>query len=457
MKPPLKYLITVAVLLLSLTVRAASILIPMDDRQKDHLKSYGVAFWVLKNNLTVDWLLNYRGGSFMINYSKAIEDECKIRGISYEVLPDAQVAEITTQINDPSVNMDIVKLEKAPKVALYSPKSKGNLEDAVALVLKYAEIPYEHVYDERVLKGDLKNFDWVHLHHEDFTGQYSKGMGASMGGFRGGGGMGGFEPGFGGRNEFGGVGMRGGVGNTNRLSQEENEESKPAQEALAKKLGYKKVSKMKLDVARQIRDFCTNGGFLFAMCSGADSFDIALSAANTDIVDEVYDGDPPDPDAQSKLDFTQTLAFQNFNVVTGRSRRFSDIDVSDTRRIEQSRDFFTLFDFSAKWDAVPSMLTQDHDRVVKGFKGLATAFDKTKLKPGVTIMGEMRSVGEARYIHGEYGKGQWTFYGGHDPEDYQHSPNEPPTDLSLHPNSLGYRLILNNVLFPAAKKKKQKT
>ncbi|GAB3903344.1 asparagine synthetase B [Mucilaginibacter boryungensis] len=428
----------------------------MDDQQKDHLKSYGIAFWVLKNGDTVDWLLNYRGGSFMTKYDKKTENECKVRGVSYEVIADSEVSNILAQINDPSVNMDVVKLEKAPRVALYSPKNKGTMEDAVALVLKYAEIPYDLVYDEQVLKGDLAKYDWLHLHHEDFTGQYSK-----MGNFRGfgggyGGGMGGFNGGadfIGGRPDFGG---RGGGGSN--ISNIENEESKPAQEAMAKKLGFKKVSKMKLAVAQHIRDFCTNGGFLFAMCSGADSFDIALAAANTDIVDTQYDGDPPDPQAQARLDFSQTLAFQNFIVnTTARSRRFSDIDVSDTRHVERTRDFFTLFDFSAKWDVVPSMLTQDHDRVIKGFKGLATAFDKTKLKPGVTIMGEMKSANEARYIHGEYGKGQWTFYGGHDPEDYQHSPNEPPTDLSLHPNSPGYRLILNNVLFPAAKKKKQKT
>jgi hypothetical protein len=434
MIPRCKYFLAFTLLLLSLAGRAASILIPMDDTQKDHLKSYGIAFWVLKNNEPVDWLLNYRGGSFMTTYSKKTESECKVRGVSYEVIADAKVTEIINQINDPSVNMDIVKLEKAPRVAIYSPKDKGPLEDAVALVLKYAEIPFDYLYDEEVLKGDLYKYDWLHLHHEDFTGQYSK----MMGGY----GRGGF----------------GGMGRMDRSNQELNPESKTMQEALARKLGFKKVSKMKLAVAQHIRDFCTNGGFLFAMCSGADSFDIALAAANTDICDTMYDGDPADPDAQSKLDFTQTLAFQNFTVnTTGRSRRFSDIDVSDTRQVEQSRDFFTLFDFSAKWDAVPSMLTQDQDRVIKGFKGLATAFDKSKLKPSVTIMGEMKSANEARYIHGEYGKGQWTFYGGHDPEDYQHSPNEAPTDLSLHPNSPGYRLILNNVLFPAAKKKKQKT
>ncbi len=412
-------------------VKAASILIPMDDVQKDHLKSYGVAFWVLKNGGEVDWLLNYRGGSFMTRYDRKIENECKVRGVSCEVLPDAKVDEIMTQISDPSVNMDLVKLEKAPRIAVYSPKNRGALEDAVVLVLNYAEIPFDYIYDEGVIKGDLPKYDWLHLHHEDFTGQYSKMMG----------------------------GRRSQEWNAeNRLMQAENEESKPAQEALARKLGFKKVSKMKLAVAQDIRAFCAGGGFLFAMCSGADSFDIALAAANTDICDAIYDGDPADPNAQSKLDFSQTLAFQNFTVdLSPFSHRFSDIDVSRTRQIRQEDDFFTLFDFSAKWDVVPSMLTQDHDRVIKGFKGLATAFNKNMLKPGVTIMGEMKSANEARYIHGEYGKGQWTFYGGHDPEDYQHGRNQPPTDLSLHPNSPGYRLILNNVLFPAARKKKLKT
>jgi hypothetical protein len=299
------------------------------------------------------------------------------------------------------------------------------------LVLNYAEIPFDYIYDEGVIKGDLPKYDWLHLHHEDFTGQYSKMMG----------------------------GRRSQEWNAeNRIMEAGNEESKPAQEALARKLGFKKVSKMKLAVAQNIRAFCAGGGFLFAMCSGADSFDIALAAHNTDICDVIYDGDPADPEAQSKLDFSQTLAFQNFTIdLSPFSHRFSNIDVSRTRQVRQEDDFFTLFDFSAKWDVVPSMLTQDHERVIKGFKGLATAFNKNMLKPGVTIMGEMKSANEARYIHGEYGKGQWTFYGGHDPEDYQHGRNQPPTDLSLHPNSPGYRLILNNVLFPAARKKKLKT
>jgi len=426
--------------------RAASILIPMDEVQKDHLKSYGVAFWVLKNGDEVDWLLNYRGGSFMSKYDKKLEDECRIRGVSYEVLPDAKVSEIITQINDPSVNMDLVKLEKAPKMAVYSPKEGIKpSDDAVLIVLRYAEIPFDIIYDTEILKGDLVKYDWVHLHHEDFTGQYSKGQNG------------------------GGFGSRG----------EDFAADKALQEATAHKFGFQKVSKMKLAVAQRIRDFVAGGGFLLAMCSGADSFDIALAAHNTDIVDEQYDGDPVDPRAQSKLDFNETLAFQNFHVVIDGSRGFSDIDVGRNRRLDPEHDFFTLFDFSAKWDVVPSMLTQDHERVIKGFNGLATAFNKDKLKPGVTIMGENKSANEARYIHGEFGKGQWTFYGGHDPERQQgggfggrgggggfggrglggggNNNTDRGTDLSLHPNSPGYRLILNNVLFPAARKKKQKT
>lgn len=410
-----------AITFLPFLTRAASILIPMDDMQKDHLKSYGIAFWVLKNGEEVDWLLNYRGGSFMTKYDKRIEDECNIRGVSYEVLADAKVNEIVTQVTDPSVNMDIVKLEKAPKIAVYTPKDKMPWDDAVTLVLKYAEIPYDVVYDEEVIRGDLPKYDWLHLHHEDFTGQYSKFYGSF------------------------------------RYSQWYNDDVR-VQEAMAKKLGFKKVSQMKLAVAEKIRDFCAGGGFLFAMCSGTDTFDIALAAHNTDICENMFDGDPADPDAQSKLDFSQTFAFQNFTLdMNPLSHVFSNIDVTPTRSVDQAHDFFTLFDFSAKWDVVPSMLTQDHEKVIKGFMGLTTAFDESKVKPGVIIMGEMKTQNEARYIHGEYGKGQWTFYGGHDPEDYQHIVGDPPTDLKLHPNSPGYRLILNNVLFPAAKKKKQKT
>ena len=416
-----KYLLPLAFFLLPIITRAASILIPMDETQKDHLKSYGIAFWTLKNGEEVDWLLNYRGGSFMLKYNKAVEDECKIRGVSYEVLPDAKVDQIITEVSDPSVNMDLVKLEKAPKMAVYSPKNKLPWDDAVTLVLKYAEIPYDVVYDEEVIRGDLPKYDWLHLHHEDFTGQYSKFYGSF------------------------------------RYAQWYNDDVK-FQEATAHKLGFKKVSEMKRAVAEHIRDFCAGGGFLFAMCSGTDTFDIALAASNTDICESMFDGDAADPDAQTKLDFTQSFAFQNYTLdMNPMSHSFSNIDVTTTRQVDRSRDFFTLFDFSAKWDVVPSMLTQNHDKVIKGFMGLTTAFNEKLIKPGVTIMGEMKTAGEARYIHGEYGKGQWTFYGGHDPEDYQHVVGDPPTDLKLHPNSPGYRLILNNVLFPAARKKKQKT
>ena len=419
----LKYLLSFAFLFLSLFGRAASILLPMDDEQKDHLKSYGIAFWTLKNGVEVEWLLNYRGGSFMMKYDSKIEDECKIRGVSYEVLADAKVSQIITEVSDPSVNMDVVKLEKAPKMAVYTPKNKLPWDDAVTLVLKYAEIPYDVVYDEEVIRGDLPKYDWLHLHHEDFTGQYSKFYG-----------------------QF-------------RYAQWYNDDVK-IQEETARKLGFKKVSQMKLAVAEKIRDFCAGGGFLFAMCSGTDTFDIALAAANTDICETMFDGDAAEPDAQAKLDFSQTFAFQNFTLdMDPMSHQFSNIDLSSTRqaRVDQAHDFFTLFDFSAKWDVVPSMLTQNHDRVIKGFMGLTTAYNEKMLKPGITIMGEMKTNNEARYIHGEYGKGQWTFYGGHDPEDYQHKVGDPPTDLKLHPNSPGYRLILNNVLFPAARKKKQKT
>ncbi len=416
-----KYLLSFFLILFSLITRAASILIPMDEEQKDHLKSYGIAFWTLKNGETVDWLLNYRGGSFMMKYNKSLEEECKIRGVSYEVIADAKVTQIEAEVSDPSVNMDLVKLEKAPKMAVYSPKNKLPWDDAVTMVLKYAEIPYDVLYDEEVIRGDLPKYDWLHLHHEDFTGQFSKFYGAYR-----------YAPWY--------------------------VDDVKSQQATARKLGFKKVSQMKLAVVEHIRDFCSGGGFLFAMCSGTDTFDIALAAAGTDICEAMFDGDGADPAAQSKLDFGGTFAFQNFTLdMNPTSHSFANVDVNQIRRVERTRDFFTLFDFSAKWDVVPSMLTQNHDKVIKGFMGLTTAFNKNMLKPGVTIMGEMKTANEARYIHGEYGKGQWTFYGGHDPEDYQHQVGDPPTDLKLHPNSPGYRLILNNVLFPAAKKKKQKT
>ena len=416
-----KHIILLVLVLLTTFCRAASILIPMDEEQTNHLKAYGITFWVLKNDLEADWLLNYRGGSFLIKYTSQIESECKIRGVSYEVIPDAKVIAILSEIAEPSVNKDIVKLEKAPKIAVYSPKNKLPWDDAVTLALTYAEIPYEVIYDDDVLKGFLPKYDWLHLHHEDFTGQYSRFWGP----FRG---------------------------------ASWYMEDVKLQEEVARRNGFKKVSEMKLAVAKKIRDFVMGGGFMFAMCSGTETLDIALAANGVDICESMFDGDGVGPQAQSKLDFGKTFAFQNFRLnMNPMANDFSNIDTTPTRQIDQSNDFFTLFDFSAKWDVVPTMLTQNHDKVIKGFMGKTTAFRKEVVKPDVLVMGETKLVNEARYLHGEYGKGQWTFYGGHDPEDYQHIVGDPSTDLNLHPNSPGYRLILNNVLFPAAKKKKQKT
>lgn len=400
---------------------AASILIPMDEDQKNHLKAYGLTYWVLKNQQEVNWLLNYRGGSFLTNYNTSVEKELKIRGISYEVIADAKVTAIFTEISNPEVNMDIVKLEKTPKIAVYTPKSKLPWDDAVTMVLTYAEIPYDIIYDEEVLNGKLPEYDWLHLHHEDFTGQYGRFW-------------------------------------ANYRMASWYRDDVQQQETTAKKMGFKKVSQMKLAVATKIRDFCSGGGFLFAMCSGTDSYDIALAAAGTDICESMFDGDPSDPQAQQKLNFNNTFAFHNFLLDLNPSNyEFSNIDATSFRNVERTRDFFTLFDFSAKWDVVPAMLTQNHEKVIKGFMGQTTSFNNKTIKPDVLVMGELKAANEARYIHGQFGKGQWTFYGGHDPEDYQHIVGDPPTDLNLYPNSPGYRLILNNILFPAAKKKKQKT
>lgn len=400
---------------------ASSLLIPMDETQKNHLKAYGMAYWTLEKAQSVDWLLNYRGGSFLTAYSLEIENELKIRGISYEVLPDAKVSAMLTAIADPQANTDLVRLEKAPRMAVYSPKNKLPWDDAVTLVLTYAEIPYDIIYDQDVLEGKLPTYDWLHLHHEDFTGQY----GRFWANFR----------------------------NAPWYQAEVR-----SNEQMAAEMGFDKVSEMKLAVAKSIRDFTAGGGFLFAMCSGTDSFDIALAAEGVDICEAMFDGDPADPDAQEKLDFSKTFAFQNFVLdANPYNYEFANIDVSPMRPVNQQNDVFVLFDFSAKWDVVPSMLTQCHQKVIRGFMGQTTAFRKEVIKPDVLIMGENKALNEARYIHGEYGKGTWTFYGGHDPEDYQHMVGDPPTDLNLHPNSPGYRLILNNVLFPAARKKKQKT
>lgn len=405
----------------TLVAKASSILINMDEDQKNHLKAYGIAYWSIKQNVEVSWLLNYKGGSFLIKYNKAVEDECRTRGVSYQILADGKVTAILNEISDPEVNMEIVKLEKAPKIAVYSPKSKLPWDDAVTMVLTYAEIPYDVVYDDEVLRDKLVGYDWLHLHHEDFTGQY----GRFWSSFR------------------------------NVAWYREDVKN---QEATAKRNGFSKVSQMKLAVAKKMSGFCAGGGFLFAMCSATDSFDIAMSADGIDICESMFDGDGADPNAQAKLNFNKAFAFKDFKLDQNPANyEFSDIDVTQTRTLNQSNDYFTLFDFSAKWDIVPTMLTQNHEKVIKGFMGQTTAFKKSLIKPGITILGENKGASEVRYLHGEIGKGQFTFYGGHDPEDYQHAVGDPPTDLNLHPNSAGYRLILNNVLFPAAKKKHQKT
>jgi len=404
------------------SANAARIFIPMDESQKNHLKAYGIAYWVLNNEIEVQWLLNYKGGSFLIDQYKTIEEECIIRGVTYQLIADVQAASILREIADPESNMETVKLEKAPKVAVYSPKSKMPWDDAVTLVMTYAEIPYDIIYDAEIIGMELPKYDWLHLHHEDFTGQYGK------------------------------------FYRSYKNAAWYQQQVKDA-EAEALSLGFKKVSELKLAVAQRVKEYTAGGGFLFTMCSGTDSYDIALAAQHTDIAESMYDGDPADPAAQSKLDFDETFAFTNFTLERDPLvYEFSSIDGTDIHgRVPQTQDFFTLFDFSAKWDVVPTMLTQNHRKVIKGFMGQTTSFKKPFVKSEVITMGESKAEGTVKYIHGNFGQGQWTFYGGHDPEDYQHRVGDPPTDLNLHPNSPGYRLILNNVLFPAAKKKKQKT
>ena len=400
------------------------ILIPMDEeKQRDHLKAYGIAYWILENEVNVDWLVNYRGGSFLIKNINEISNECTYRGVSFEILSNYEINEIFKKISSPSSNMDIIKLEKAPKIAVYSPKNKQPWDDAVTLALTYSEIPYDIIYDDEILSDLLPLYDWLHLHHEDFTGQYGK-----------------FYRSF--KNASWYI-------NQKKIFEEN-----------AKKNGFEKVSSQKLEVSKKIKEYIAGGGFLFAMCSATDTFDIALAAEGVDICKIMFDGDKMDDNAQEKLNFNNTLAFQNFNIIEDPNKyEFSDIDMTEKRRnlIEEENDYFTLFEFSAKWDPVPTMLCQNHTRIIKGFIGQTTSFSKELIKPNVIIMGENKSLNEARYIHGKFGKGTWTFYGGHDPEDYKHKIGDPKTELELYPNSPGYRLILNNILFPAAKKKKQKT
>ncbi|NNE77735.1 MAG: asparagine synthetase B [Pricia sp.] len=410
-------------ILFSLNLRASAILIPMDaESQENHLKAYGITYWVLTKQQKVQWLLNYRGGSFLLPDGDAIRKECHIRGVSFELLSEGQAQSILDEISSPSQNMEAVILEKPPKVAVYSPKGNQPWDDAVTMVLTYAEIPYITVYDEEVLDDKLALYDWLHLHHEDFTGQYGKFYGAYR-----------TAPWY--------------------------IDQKQQAEALASKLGFDKVSREKSAVAEKIRKYVIGGGFMFAMCSATDSFDIALAANEVDICEPMFDGDPSEANYESKLDFSRTFAFTNFTLERSPLKyEFSSIDMTNKRgNVPKESDYFSLMDFSAKWDPVPTMLCQNHTALVKGFMGQTTSFTRNEVKPTVMVLGENKINGEARYIHGIVGKGFFTFYGGHDPEDYQHRVGDPKTELELHPNSPGYRLILNNVLFPAARKKKQKT
>jgi hypothetical protein len=418
----MKKILFISFLTISFAAKASFILLPMDEEtQKNHLKAYGITYWCLAKDYKASWLLNYRGGSFLLPDAAEIRKECQIRGVSFEVLTDGETGSILEEISAPSQNMDAVALEKAPKIAVYTPPGRQPWDDAVTMVLTFAEIPFTPIYDEDVLADGLINYEWLHLHHEDFTGQYGKFYGAY------------------------------------RLAPWYIEQKKSA-ELLATKLGFNKVSEEKLAVAKKIRDFVIGGGFMFAMCSATDSFDIALAANGVDICETMFDGDASDGNYQSKIDFSQSFAFKNYILDRKPEHyEFSDIDMTDKRKITMEKDYFSLMDFSAKWDPIPSMLCQNHTSLVKGFMGQTTAYDRELIKSNVLVMGENELNGEARYIHGEKGKGMFTYFGGHDPEDYQHRVGDAPTVLDLHPNSPGFRLILNNVLFPAAKKKKQKT
>ncbi|RKY94567.1 MAG: asparagine synthetase B [Candidatus Hydrothermota bacterium] len=416
----MKKLITLFLIALPFLLQGQDkLLIPMDHTQTDHLKAYGIAYKVLERGIDVEWLLNYRGGSFMMDDYPEIEQLCELKGVRFERVSPAQQAQIYAEIEEN--NMNNVLLEKAPKVAVYIPPYAEPWDDAVALALEYAEIPYDRIYDEDILKGKLSEYDWLHLHHEDFTGQYGKFYAAYH-------------------------------------NADWYKRQVAVNEEIARKLGFKKVTQLKLAVAKRIKEFVRRGGFLFAMCSAPATLDIALAAEGIDIAGTVYDGDPYDPDANSKLDYSRTLAFTDFKLkLNPFEYEHSDIDVTRDAYLRGPNTYFTLFDFSAKFDPVPTILTQNHTSVIKEFLGQDTGFRRSKIKKNVIIMAEVKGTDEVKYLYGNYGKGFFSFLGGHDPEDYQHFVGDPPTDLRLHKNSPGYRLILDNVLFPAAKKQKLKT
>lgn len=420
--PLIRRTVLFSLLLSSWTLLSARLLIPMGENgQTDHLKAYGIAYWALEYGLEIQWLLNHEGGSFLLPDAEAIRKECLIRGVRYEILDENTALRMLEDIERPEINKAAVRLQKAPRIAVYSPKGKQPWDDAVTLVLSYAEIPYDIIYDEEVLADVLPLYDWLHLHHEDFTGQYGKFYSAYR-----------FAPWY--------------------INQ------KAQMEADAQRFGFEKVSELKSAVAEKIRAYLVGGGFLFAMCSATDSYDIALAAQGVDICEAMFDGDGSEPGFQRKIDYSRGLAFKDYKLVKNPMEyEFSDIDMTTKRKVQAQDDYFRLFEFSAKWDVVPTMLCQNHSRIIKGFMGQTTSFDRSLIRSDVLIMGDNELLGEARYIHGSLGKGTWTFYGGHDPEDYTHRVGDPPTELVQHPNSPGYRLILNNILFPAAKKKKEKT
>lgn len=414
-------IISALIFISSFVFPQGKIFIPMDLSQTDHLKAYGITYHALEKGYKADWLLNYRGGSFMIDYSDEIATECLVEGVYSEKISLADANAIYAEVQSEDNNMDVVRLEKAPKIAVYVPPGFQPWDDAVTLVLEYAKVPYEKIWNDEILRGDLSKYDWLHLHHEDFTGQYGK-----------------FYASFSNAQWY----------IDQQILYENN----------AKKNGYKKVSEMMKEVSRTIKSYVGQGGFLFAMCSATDSYDIALAAENVDICAQMYDGDPADPQAQSKLDYSKTLAFTNFKLeMNPYVYEYSDIDIQPLEIGNMENDYFTLFEFSAKYDPVPTMLTQNHVNVIRGFMGQTTMFRKNLIKNSVTILAERQGTDQVKYIHGNFGRGFFTFYGGHDPEDYQHAVGDPPTDLNLYKNSPGYRLILNNILFPAATKKKQKT